>query len=78
MDQRKNFLLAALTITRNTMVKNPEFQNLLNPAADPYDLPLNNLYIHAAEAEFQELLMHIDMKVIMDVGYIMRGEKSLP
>ena len=31
MDQRKNFLLAALTITRNTMVKNPEFQNLLNP-----------------------------------------------
>ena len=78
MDQRKNFLLVALTITRNTMVKNPEFQNLLNPAADPYDLPLNNLYIHAAEAEFQELLMDIHAKEIMEVGYIMRGEKNLP
>lgn len=37
MDQRRNFFQAALSITRNTMVKNPEFQNLLNPAADPYD-----------------------------------------
>ena len=78
MNQRKNFLLAALTTSRNTMVKNPEFQNLLNPAADPYDLPLNNLYLHAAEAEFQELLMDIHMKEIMEVGYIMRGEKNLP
>lgn len=78
MDLRKNFLLAALTITRNTMVKNPEFQYLLNPSADPYDLPLNDLYIQAAEAEFQELLIHIDMKIIMEVGYIMRGEKNLP
>jgi chromosome segregation ATPase len=78
MDQRRNFLLAALTITRNTMVKNPEFQNLLNPAADPYDLPLNNLYIHAAEAEFQELLMDIHIKEIMEVGYMMRGEKNFP
>ena len=78
MAQRENFFLAALTITRNTMVKNPEFQNLLNPSADPYDLPLNNLYIQAAEAEFQELLMHIHMKQIMEVGYIMRGEKNLP
>ena len=78
MAQRENFFLAALTITRNTMVKNPEFQNLLNPAADPYDMALNNLYIHAAEAEFQELLMDIHAKEIMEVGYIMRGEKNLP
>ena len=78
MAQRENFFLAALTITRNTMVKNPEFQNLLNPSADPYDLPLNNLYIQAAESEFQELLMDIHTKEIMEVGYIMRGEKNLP
>ena len=76
MDQRRNFFQAALTITGNTMVKNPEFQNLLNLDADPYDLPLNNRYMHAAEAEFQELLMDIHMKEIMEVGYIMRGEKN--
>jgi hypothetical protein len=41
-------------------------------------MPLNNLYIHAAEAEFQELLMDIHIKEIMEVGYIMRGEKNFP
>jgi hypothetical protein len=78
MGQRKNFLIAVLFITRNIMSKNPEFQYLLDPTANPYDLPLNEGYIHAAEAEFQELLMDIHAKEIMEVGYIMRGQKSLP
>lgn len=78
MELRRTFFLAALTVTRNTLAKHPEFQNLLDPAASPFDLPLNNKYIRAAEAEFQEFLADMHIKEIMEVGYIMRGEKSLP
>jgi len=78
MDQRRTFFLVALTVTRNTLVKNPEFRSVLDPAADPYGLPLNNRYLRFAEAEFQELLMDMHTKEIMKVGYMMREKKNLP